>query len=127
MWAHVWRRKQRYQMVPQFDNGHEVVEDDYPVGIGAHGLEDGHRRGFEDHMEPRRCPRARSTPPTGRRWTATAPGPAHPAASTTSASPTTTRRGAGARAPPRSTWTTTGEPPRPRQAAAGARSAAAAG
>ena len=52
MWAHVWRRKQRYQMVPQFENGHEVVEDDYPAGIGAHGLEDGHRRGFEDHMEP---------------------------------------------------------------------------
>ena len=52
MWAHVWRRKQRYQMVPQFENGHEVVEDDYPVGIGAHGLEDGHHRGFEDHMEP---------------------------------------------------------------------------
>ena len=56
MWAHVWRRKQRYQMVPQFENGHEVVEDDYAAGIGAHGLEDGHHRGyhrgFEDHMEP---------------------------------------------------------------------------
>ena len=38
MWAHVWRRKQRYQMVPQFENGHEVVEDDYAAGIGAHGL-----------------------------------------------------------------------------------------
>ena len=28
MWAHVWRRKQRYQMVPRFENGAEVVDDD---------------------------------------------------------------------------------------------------
>eukprot|EP00227_Mantoniella_beaufortii_P015044 CAMPEP_0197595366 /NCGR_PEP_ID=MMETSP1326-20131121/22717_1 /TAXON_ID=1155430 /ORGANISM="Genus nov. species nov., Strain RCC2288" /LENGTH=240 /DNA_ID=CAMNT_0043161713 /DNA_START=202 /DNA_END=920 /DNA_ORIENTATION=+ len=28
MWAHVWRRKQRYQMVPRFENGQEVVDDD---------------------------------------------------------------------------------------------------
>ena len=28
MWAHVWRRKQRNQMVPRFENGAEVVEED---------------------------------------------------------------------------------------------------
>ena len=38
MWAHVWRRKQRYQMVPQFENGVEVIEDDYAANIGPHGL-----------------------------------------------------------------------------------------
>ena len=27
MWAHVWRRKQRYQMVPRFENGREVDEE----------------------------------------------------------------------------------------------------
>ena len=49
MWAHVWRRKQRYQMVPQFENGVEVIEDDYAANIGPHGLEDGHRLpGFDD-------------------------------------------------------------------------------
>ena len=28
MWAHVWRRKQRNQMVPRFENGAEVVDED---------------------------------------------------------------------------------------------------
>ena len=52
MWAHVWRRKQRYQMVPQFENGVEVLEDDYAANIGPHGLEDGHRLpGFDDYND----------------------------------------------------------------------------
>ena len=54
MWAHVWRRKQRYQMVPQFENGVEVLEDDYAANIGPHGLEDGHRLpGFDDYNDGR--------------------------------------------------------------------------
>ena len=28
MWAHVWRRKQQNQMVPRFENGAEVLDDD---------------------------------------------------------------------------------------------------
>lgn len=28
MWAHVWRRKQRYQMVPRFENGEEIMDGD---------------------------------------------------------------------------------------------------
>ena len=45
MWAHVWRRKQRHQMVPRFENGQEVTEsDDFDSdiqmrGMGGHGTE----------------------------------------------------------------------------------------
>jgi protein suppressor of PHYA-105 1 len=46
MWAHVWRRKQRHQMVPRFENGQEVVESDefdqdihQMRGMGGRGMD----------------------------------------------------------------------------------------